>query len=151
MNELEKEAQWQRQAEQAEQGHSNAKDDPQVDRYRLVLRALRQPVGPQLPADFAARLQQQVIDSNRRAALEDGLVTLLMAIMVAVGLVVAYPYLASLIDQLRGNLPVAESLLGMTDGALTNVPWKSILGSALAIAGVLLIERNLGGDEQLSV
>lgn len=151
MNERDKDALWQRQAEQAEGADSKAANDPQVDRYRLVLRALRQPVGPQLPADFAARLQQQVIESNRRAALEDGLVTVLMAIMVAVGLVVAYPYLASLVEQLRGNLPVAESLLGMADGALANVPWKSILGSALAIAGVLLIERNVGGDEQLSV
>lgn len=141
MSNQDKHAQWQAQAEQAERGNSKAGADPQIDQYRLILRALRRPVGPQLPRDFAAQLQRQVDLSERRAAFEDGLVTVLMLLMVAMGLVVAYPYLAPVVSEVRGSLPIAETVLGMADGALANVPWKAILGSALAIAGVMVVER----------
>ena len=46
----------QAEADRAEREALAPGGDPRVDRYRLVVRALRRPLQPQLPADFAARV-----------------------------------------------------------------------------------------------
>ncbi|MCB1608273.1 MAG: hypothetical protein KDI71_14990 [Xanthomonadales bacterium] len=149
MNNIDKEARWQALAEQAERDHTAPGNDSQVDRYRLILRALRQPVGPQLAPDFAQAMQAEVLRQEHRSVVEDALVTVLMTVMVLIGLYVAYPYVAPLLGQMRGSLPLADSLFGIADGALANVPWRAIIGSAAAIGGVMLIDRYADSSPRL--
>lgn len=142
MSKHDADASWQAQAEQAERNGAPA-GSPEAERYRLIVRALQRPLALQLPADFAANLQQRVVSNERRSVFEDGLVTVLMLVMVIIGLAVAYPYVVPIVAEVRGSLPVADAVLGAADGALSNVPWKTILAASLCIAGVMGMERLL--------
>jgi hypothetical protein len=85
--ELERQAALQARAEQAERQHLPAGGDAAVDRYRLVLRALRQPPAAQLPADFAHQMAARVAATEEKSSLEDWLTTLLMFALAVAGLV----------------------------------------------------------------
>jgi len=141
--------QWQDQAEQAERSGASS-DNPEVERYRLVLRALGKPTVAQLPADFARSVQLKVIGNERRAAFEDGLVTVLMLVMVIVGLAVAFPYIAPIVSTVGDSLPIAGSALSAADSALSNVPWKTILAASLSIAVAMAMERFFTRSAQLA-
>ena len=52
MNANDQDMRLQDEAERAEREGLPAGRDPRVDRYRLIVRALRQPLEPRLPADF---------------------------------------------------------------------------------------------------
>lgn len=77
-DDLDRELSAQAEAERAERAQSAASGDPRVDRYRLVVRALRRPLPPQLPADFAARVAAVAAKAEREDGFEDWLVVLLM-------------------------------------------------------------------------
>ena len=126
-NRVELEARLQALAEQSEKSGQTASDDPQLDRYRLVTRALRQPLLHDLPEDFAARVLLRIGQAEERSSVEEWLTTLLLLVLAVVGLMVLQPYFGLIIAQLRIPTP--------------NLPWPQLLGSALSIAAVCWLER----------
>jgi hypothetical protein len=77
------EREWlaQERALRSERLHATETGDPLVARYRLVMRALRQPRPDGLPADFAAQMARRV---NARAPLDLGVEQLLLRALTAV-------------------------------------------------------------------
>ena len=100
--------------------------DPQVDRYRLIVRAMRQPLEPQLPDDFAARVANL---ATRRAGsgLEDFLVTALLLVMGAVALLFIGPALAK----------AAQMVVGVQRLPL---PWHPLATAVVCIGLVWMID-----------
>lgn len=139
-----REAQWQAQAEAAERSRSQAPLPAVVQRYRLVLRALRQPLGHSLPADFASQVMAQVDQREKRSAVEDALVTVLLVGLALAGLMLTWPYLQPVIDQIRA-LPVAGAVAENVGGNLAGVPWGSLLAVLGSVGVALLLERGLAG------
>ena len=126
-HELEQQARLQAQAEQAERQHLPAGGDPAIDRYRLVLRALRQPLALQLPGDFAARVSARMVLPEESNSLEDWLTTLLMLAMAMAGLFYVQPVMASVLSQLHLRLP--------------GVPWPLLGAAALSVAVAWALDR----------
>lgn len=93
-------------------GLDPAADDARTRRYRLLARALREPMPVALPADFAQRMAAQVaaVPARRRAAdarIEYSLIGTLVAVMaVAAGVVVA-SYGSAWLPAFRSLLPPA--------------------------------------------
>lgn len=115
-------------AEQAEREGLPA-GDPRVDRHRLVLRALRQPLPLDLPQDFAARVMARIVLAEERGGLEDWLTSGLLLLMAIAGLVVVQPYVGAIAANFSFSLPV--------------LPWPMLLGSAACIATVMAVDRLL--------
>lgn len=114
-------------AEQAEREGTAASGDPQLDRYRLVARALRQPLVHDLPADFTARVLARIAQAEERAGFEDAATIVLLLAMAVAGLVVAAPFFGSMAAQFHFALPA--------------LPWAQLLAPALCIGGVWLLDR----------
>ncbi len=76
----EREWQAQERALRCERLHATDSGDPRVARYRLIVRALRQPLPEALPADFAAQMARL---AGARAALDVGVEQRLMQALVA--------------------------------------------------------------------
>ena len=123
---FEEEARLQARAEQAERERLPA-GDPRVDRHRLVLRALRQPLPLELPADFAARVMAHIGHAEERSGPEDWLVTGLLLVMAIVGLVVVQPFVGAIAANFSFSLPA--------------LPWSQLLGAAASIAAAWALER----------
>lgn len=138
------ERQLQARAEQAERDGLPASGDTPVDRYRLVLRALRQPVPLALSEDFSAGVMQRIQAHERRSAREDAVVTGVLVLMGIAGLWLAYPYLLDGIGQLRINLPYVDLLAGPLQRWAAQLPWGLLLVTAFAIGSALALERLLG-------
>lgn len=136
------EIELQRQAEQAER-EQRAGGDPQVDRYRLVLRALRRPPALELDADFSARVLQRVAQRERQSALEDSVVTVMLLLLSLAGAAFAFPYLAPLIGAMSSTVPLADSVLGQAQGLLAQLPWPTLIGTGLCIGSLMLIDHLL--------
>jgi hypothetical protein len=115
-HEIEREARLQEQAELAERQGSPAGADPGLDSYRLVIRALRQPLPAQLPADFAALVAKRLFVPEEKGSLEDWLVTLLMLAMAVSGVIYVRPLMADIASRLHFTLPT--------------LPWP-LLGAAI--------------------
>ena len=67
-------------------------NDPLVARYRVIARALRQPLPDALPADFARTLAAQVQNAPLDTRVEQGLMRALVTLMALSGAVVAALY-----------------------------------------------------------
>lgn len=120
-------ARLQAQAEIAERQDLPAGRDPQVDQYRLVIRALRQPPTEQLPADFAARIAARVQLTEDGSSIEDWMVTALLLTMAIVGLVYVQPVMATVIDRLHFKLPT--------------LPWPLLVAAAVSLALAWAVDR----------
>jgi hypothetical protein len=125
MNEfdVEREARLQAEAEAAERQGLPAGASPTVDRYRLVLRALRQPLDMQLPAGFAAQVAARIAHPEERASVEDWLTSLVLLAVGVTGLAYLQPVMASVLASMHVSLPpVPWPLLGAA-GAAVIVAW----------------------------
>lgn len=118
----------QAQAEHAERSGLAAGGDARLDRYRFIIRALRQPLPPQLPADFAVRVADLAQQRAREDRWEDWLVMALLLAMGVTGLLFAAPVLAQ-----------AGQALG--DLGMLNLPWRQFVLGGLGIGVVAALER----------
>ena len=124
---IEQQEKLQAAAERTEREHWPA-GDPQVDAYRLVLRALKQPLPVALPADFAQQVVRKLREREEAAGLEQWLTTILLVTMAVAAAFFALPPLAAaLAPMLRAT--VAQPL-----------PWSLIFVAALAMAAVWLMD-----------
>jgi len=108
---------------------------PDVDAYRLVIRAVRHAALPALPGDFAERLAKRAIPAGDRASLEDGLVTLLLLGMALGGGGYFLPRFWPLLSSLRLAIPTAD---------LPMVSWPLLLAAAAGLGLAWLIDRLWG-------
>lgn len=131
-------------AEQAERGRLPATGDAQVDQYRVVVRALRQPLPLGLPDDFSARVMQRIHVREQRSAREDLIVALVLMALAMLGLALAYPYLLDGIAQLRGHVPMADGLAAQVQQTVARVPWSMLGVAGIGIGAALTFERWLG-------
>jgi hypothetical protein len=123
-----REAQLQAQADAAERQGLPPGGDPAVDRYRLVVRALRTPLAIELPADFAAQLARRIALPEERHSLEDGLLSLLLLGIGITGLAYLQPVLASVLEGMHVSLP--------------RVPWPLLVAASAAVAVAWLVDRS---------
>lgn len=123
----ERDSDLQLRAEQAERQGLPQGVDPQLDRYRLVLRALRQPLSEQLPEGFAALVAARLPLPEDKHVLEDALMTLLMLVMAAAALVYVRPVVASVLSSLQLQLP--------------DVPWPLLLAGGVSVVVAWAIDR----------
>lgn len=130
----EREWQAQERALQAERlGLDPSNGDERVRRYRLLARALREPMPHALPADFARRMAARVAAAPARAGADDSrlefvLIGTLVAVMVvAAGVVVA--------DYGSAWLPAFRRLLPASGAPATD--WMLALGACLGVSWLL--------------
>jgi hypothetical protein len=117
-------------AERAEQQGAPA-GDPQVDAYRLVLRALKQPLPVALPADFAQQVVRKLQLREEAAGLEEWLTTILLVTMAVAAAFFALPPLAAALA------PVLRAT------AAQPLPWSLIFVAAMGMAAVWLMDAVL--------
>lgn len=106
-------------AERAERQGLAAGGDAAVDRYRLVMRALRRPLAVQLPADFAARVAARIVLPEERGSVEDWLVSIVLLGVGVAGLFYLQPVMAGVLASVHFALP--------------KVPWPLLVAGAIAI------------------
>lgn len=111
-------------------GLDAAGDDARVRRYRLLARALRQPLDETLPADFARQVAAR-IDARLRPAtgarLESVLVFALAAVMLAAAVVVTMRYGNHWLPSFNAVLPAPGSSTGSWVLALAACVGASVL------------------------
>ena len=117
----------QAEAEAAERLQLPPGANPMVNEYRLVMRALRQPPGQELPADFAARIARRVLFAEERGSLEDWMVTALMLALAAGALFYLQPLLAQVVGTFQVSLP--------------SVPWPLLGAAAVAVGLAWAVEQ----------
>jgi len=132
----ENDARLQALAEQAEREGRAAGADPQLDRYRLVARALRQPLMHSLPGDFTAQVMARIGHAEQRSGFEDGATTVLLLVMAVAGLLVMQPFVGVIVSQFQVSMP--------------NLPWAQLVGSALCIGAAWLVDRHFSRLRQLA-
>ncbi len=126
-DEFDQDGNLQDQAERAEREGLAAGRDPRVDRYRLIVRALRQPLEPQLPADFAARVARLAMRRDGDG-FEDVMVSLLLLVMGLGALFFLGPVLVN----------AARTVV---DVSLPPLPWRQAAMAAICIAAVWAMEH----------
>ena len=124
---LDEQARLQQLAEQAERQRLPASGDPSVDAYRLVIRALRQPLRMDLPADFAKRVAARAAVPEESSRLEDWLMSLLLLVLAGGGLFYVAPVMAGVASQLHIHMP--------------SVPWRLLAPAAASIALAWALDR----------
>jgi len=129
MNANDQDMRLQAEAERAEREGLPAGRDPRVNRYRLVMRALRQPLEPQLPADFDSRVAELALHRDGDG-IEDLLVSLLLLAMGIGALFFIGPSLARM----------AQSIVSIS---LPPLPWHQVVMAAVCIGVVWAIDRLL--------
>jgi hypothetical protein len=124
----ERQQQLQAMAERAERELAPA-GDPQVDAYRLVLRALQQPLPDALPAGFAQQVARRLQAHEASSRLERWLTHLLLLIMVvAMAWFAVPPLVATMAQTLR--LANSEAL-----------PWSSVCIASAGIGMAWMLDR----------
>jgi len=114
-------------AERAERERLPA-GDPQIDAYRLVWRALKQPLPISLPADFAQQVVRKLQMREEAAGLEQWLTNfLLVTLAVAAAYFALPPLAATLAPMLRAT-------------AAQPMPWSLIFVAALGMVAVWLTD-----------
>ena len=122
-------------AERAEREHLPA-GDPQVDAYRLVWRALKQPLPVSLPADFAQQVLRKLQAREEAAGLEQWLTNILLVMMAVAAAIFGLPPLAATLARvLRAT-------------AAQPMPWSLMFVAALAMAAVWLADLALAGKRR---
>ncbi len=109
----------QAEAERAEREGLPAGRDAHVDRYRLIVRALRQPLEPQLPADFDTRVAKLAMQRDGDG-FEDVMISLLLLAMGVGALLYVGPSLAHM----------AQSMISIS---LPPLPWHQVAMAAICI------------------
>ena len=128
-NDLDRDMLLQAEAERAEREGLPTGRDPRVDRYRLIMRALRQPLEPQLPADFDTRVAELALRRDGDG-FEDVLVSLLLLAMGIGALLYVGPSLARM----------AHAMVSIT---LPPLPWHQGVMAAICIGVVWAIDQGL--------
>ena len=123
MNTDDLDRQAQAEAERAERTNAAARGDPRVDRYRLIVRALRRPLPLLLPADFAVRVAATAALTQRDDGVEDWIVVLLLFALGVGAMIFVVPTLAN----------YAQALVSVR---LPAVPWRE-LAMAVVCIGVV--------------
>jgi hypothetical protein len=131
---LERQARLQAQAEHAERQRLPASGDAELDSYRLVIRALRQPLKARLPADFAARMAERITLPEEKSSLEDWLVTALLFGMAVAGLIYMQPVMATVVSRLQFEPP-----------GLPTLPWPLLGATIASIAIAWALDRGAAG------
>jgi len=121
-------------AESAENLHGPASGAPEIDSYRLIFRALKQPPEQQLPADFAASVAARLNYADDKFCAEDWLATLLLLALAVPGLIYLRPLMASISSQVHLNLPSLPLPLLLAAAASVAVAWAVDQG-ALRLRG----------------
>ncbi len=124
-------AQLQAQAQRAEQMGLAPGGNPGVDRYRLVLRALRMPLAEHLPADFAQRVAAKIVQPEDRGSVEDFLTTLGLLGMGIAGLAYMQPVMASVLQRMHFHFPTVPVPLLVAGGIGIAVAWLLDRGVAM--------------------
>jgi hypothetical protein len=117
----------QAEAERAERLGLASGANAAVDRYRLVMRALRQPLPAQLPADFAVRLARRIVQPEERGSIEDWLVSIVLFGVGVAGLFYLQPVMASVLESVHFTLP--------------RVPWSLLVAVGIAIGVAWAVDR----------
>ena len=126
-HELQQQEKLQDAAERAERERLPA-GDPQIDAYRLVWRALKQPLPISLPADFAQQVVRRLQMREEAAGLEQWLTNFLMVTLAVAAAYFALPPLAAtLAPMLRAT-------------AAQPMPWSLIFVAALGMVAVWLTD-----------
>jgi len=116
----------QAEAEHAErEGHPSGRD-PDVDRYRFIVRALRQPLEPQLADDFAVHVAKIAMQRGSHR-FEDVLESLLLLVMGIVALLFVGPALAK----------AAQTIVSIP---LPSLPWHQLVVAAICIGLVWAVD-----------
>ena len=110
--------------------------DLQVDAYRLVLRALKQPLSESLPVDFAQQVARKLQAREEAARLEDWLTGVLLVTMAIGAAVFALPPLAAVLA------------LALRSTAAQPVPWLLIFVAALGMTAAWLADIALVSKRQ---
>ena len=119
----------QAQAELAERQKLPAGGNPAVDRYRLVMRALKRAPTEQLPANFAAQVAARLVIPEDKATLEDWLVTGLLLAMAITGLIYMRPIVAEVLAQFHFSVP--------------ELPWRLLVAGAVAVGLAWAVDRGI--------
>ena len=127
-NEQDQHERWQEAAARAERDASPMRD-PQVDAYRLLLRALRQPPPAMLPPDFARSVLQRWQAREESAGIEMALMRFLACALTLVGVFTALPAIAA---------AIATSLHWLSRQPL---PASLLLVAAFGMVAVALVDR----------
>jgi len=118
---LEQQQQLQDAAERAERERLPA-GDPQVDAYRLIWRALKQPLPITLPADFAQQVVRRLQTREEAAGLEQWLTNFLLVILAVAAAFFALP-------------PLANALAPALRATVSQpIPWSLIFVAAVGMA-----------------
>lgn len=126
-NDIDREARLQAAAEQAERLGQPAGSDPELDRHRLVIRALNRPTALQLPADFAARIAKRILVAEEKSSIEDWLMTALLFGMGVIGLVYMQPVIALVVQRVHIDMP--------------QLPWSMLAATLAGIAVAWAVDR----------
>lgn len=129
-NDHEHEARLQAEAERAERERFPPSRDLRLDRYRLIVRALRQPLEPQLEADFDARVAS-IAERGRNDGFEEWMIVLLLLVLGVGGLLFVGPALAN----------AAHTMVSVR---LPPLPWHEFALAAICIGVVWTIDIGWG-------
>ena len=123
---IDRDREWQAQerALQEEGSNAPATHDPLVARYRVIARALRQPLPAALPDDFAERVAARVAHAKLDTRVEQGLMRALVALLALSGAVVAAVYGA-------GWVQAIATVLSPLSGTAAN--WMLALAACVAM------------------
>lgn len=110
-----------------------AGDDARSRRYRLLARALREPLPEALPADFAQRMAAQVAGAPARRTVSDGSFEATLALALAIILAIA----AVVVVMIYGSawLPSFSALLPPPHAPATH--WLLLLAGCLGASWLL--------------
>ena len=126
---FDREARLQAAAENAERLGLPSGSDPELDRQRLVLRALRQEPLPQLSANFARGMAVLVARRDKKIAPEDWMMTVLMGALGLGGLFYLMPIMAKLLGEMHLSVP--------------RLPWPMVIATVVAIAAAWAVDQGL--------
>lgn len=126
-DDIDRDMRLQAEAEHAERERQAPGRDPRVNRYRLIVRALRQPLEPRLPADFDTRVAEMALRRDGDG-FEDLLVSLLLLAMGIGALLFVGPSLAKMTQ-------------AMVSISLPPLPWHQVVMAAICIGVVWTIDQ----------
>jgi hypothetical protein len=127
--EQDRQARLQAAAEQAERLGLPSGKDVELDRMRLVIRALRQEPAEQLSPTFARGMAVVAARREKRAAPEDWVMTALMGVLGIGGLFYMMPIMGKVMGEMHVSLP--------------RLPWPMVIATVIAIASAWAVDQGL--------
>jgi hypothetical protein len=129
MHDLDREARLQAAAEQAERQGLQSGLDPELDRMRLVVRALRQEPVAQLSPNFARAVAVLAARREKQSAPEDWVMTALLGLLGIGGLFYLQPFMVKVLGEIHLDLP--------------HIPWPMVIATGVAIAAAWAVDQGL--------